>query len=335
MRVCLSALAAFLLATAVFAQEAGEAQATSSAVAVESSMAEVPAADADAAVPSASPSATADDAEAAAPSAAVSNSDFLMTEFDATPEVSTLELNQDFQTFNWVENSPVSAKSFVFELEAPAQLLLTDYKQAGDSFHVYDNGELIGATRKTEGTNAFAETPEEAVPIAQFSKAAFALAPGPHNITIEAISTFESGSGAVRLVPATEELMVQQQLYKHDDDEHDDKHDDDKHDDNKHGDKHWDHEEEEQKPDPVVALTRTQFVEVRTTSTLTTTITVPAPIELYPTTIVGTDAPVETMPSVVPGNPYPLPSPEREYGNKHGKWMKKKIENKMGKGDKW
>ncbi|KAM3584610.1 hypothetical protein VKS41_003418 [Umbelopsis sp. WA50703] len=232
MRVCLSALAAFLLATAVFAQEAGQAS------------------DAEAPAP--------------APAGSLSNADFLMPEFNATPEVSTLELNQDFQTFNWVENNPTSAKSFVFQLEAPAQLLVTDYKQAGDSFQVYDNGELIGSTAKTEGTNAYAETPEDAVSIAQFSKAAFAMAPGPHNITIEATSPYDSGSGAVRLVPATEEFMETQQLWEDEDKE-------DEHDEHDKHDKHRKHRKH--RKDPVVHLTRTEFVEIKTTSTITTYVT--------------------------------------------------------------
>jgi hypothetical protein len=122
-------------------------------------------------------------------------------------------MNQDFQIFTWGGENPMSSKSFVFELQTAAHFLLTDYKQNGDSFQVYDNGELIGATRAVSATSAYAETPEDAVADASFSKAAFSLAAGAHNITIEATSPYDFGSGAVRLVPN------RQTLYKSDDDD--------------------------------------------------------------------------------------------------------------------
>ncbi|KAH8550818.1 hypothetical protein BGW37DRAFT_495994 [Umbelopsis sp. PMI_123] len=197
MRICLSAIAAVLLAQVVLGQETPQ---------------EDTAADVSQEAAAATPTAGAE----------VSNAEFqTLQEFDTTPVVSFLEVDQDFQILSWTSDNPISTKSFVFELDAPAHLLLTDFKQNGDSFMVYDNGELIGATRPAETTEAFAATPEDAVKDKTFSKAAFALAPGAHNITVEATSPFEFGSAAVRL------LSNEQALFKDDDD--DEEEDDDHH----------------------------------------------------------------------------------------------------------
>lgn len=205
MRVCLTAIAALLLAQIVLGQEVVQDDAAAAAPAVGATEDAAPLAD------GASPAAV-----------EKSNAEFkTLADFDTTPIESALELDQEFQILSWTSANPISTKSFVFELEAPAHLLLTDFKQNGDSFMVYDKGEVIGATRPAVTTEAYAETPEDAVADASFSKAAFPLAPGPHNITIEATSPFEFGSAAVRLV------AIEQSLYTDDDKDDKDHHDDD------------------------------------------------------------------------------------------------------------
>jgi hypothetical protein len=213
MRVCLSAIAAMLLVQCIFAQEEAKEEAKE----VHPAHPEPPKA-----VHPAHPEPPKEvhPAHPGPPAQPKTNADFkTIEEYDATPVVSPLEMNQDFQVFSWGGENPLSSKSFVFELHTAAHFLLTDYKQNGDSFQVYDNGELIGATRAVNATSAYAETPEDAVADKSFSKAAFSLAAGAHNITIEATSPYDFGSGAVRLVPN------RQTLYKSDDDDHKDEED--------------------------------------------------------------------------------------------------------------
>jgi hypothetical protein len=252
MRVCLTAIAALLLAQIVLGQEAVQD-------------------DAAAAVDATEDAAPLEDG--AAPAAVEkSNADFMtLADFDTTPIESALELDQEFQVLSWTSANPISTKSFVFELEAPAHLLLTDFKQNGDSFMVYDNGEVIGATRPAVTTEAYAETPEDAVSDASFSKAAFPLAPGAHNITIEATSPFEFGSAAVRLV------ANEQSLYT-DDGEDDEEHHGDHHEEENNDSHHHQH-----KPTATAAgLTATTYVEV--SSIVTKWVTLYAPI---PSPVVG------------------------------------------------
>ncbi|KAI8579156.1 hypothetical protein K450DRAFT_300467 [Umbelopsis ramanniana AG] len=245
MRVCLTAIAALLLTQIVLGQDVVQddvAATTSVEVAPEGT---------------AAPEATAVPEEGDAPAAVEkSNAEFqLLADFDATPIETALELEQEFQILSWTSANPISTKSFVFELEAPAHLLLTDFKQNGDSFMVYDNGEVIGATRPAVTTEAYAETPEDAVADASFSKAAFPLAPGAHNITIEATSPFEFGSAAVRLV------ANEQSLYKEDDDDEKDEH-------------HKNHKDTHRKGQ---GLTATAYVEVSSIVTKWVTLFAPVP----------------------------------------------------------
>lgn len=245
MRVCLTAIAALLLAQIVLGQEAVQDDAAAAAV-----------------------DATEDAApleDGASPAAVEkSNAEFkTLADFDVTPIESALELDQEFQVLSWTSANPISTKSFVFELEAPAHLLLTDFKQNGDSFMVYDNGEVIGATRPAVTTEAYAETPEDAVADASFSKAAFPLAPGAHNITIEATSPFEFGSAAVRLV------ANEQSLYTEDED-----------DDKEHQGDHNEEATSSHHHRPTIAepiLTATNYVEISSIVTQWVTLYAPVP----------------------------------------------------------
>ncbi|KAG2176658.1 hypothetical protein INT44_007322 [Umbelopsis vinacea] len=268
MRVCLTAIAALLLAQIVLGQDVVQDEVAATSV------------DASAA-PEGTAAAAAEEGVAAVEK---SNAEFqTMADFDATPIETALELEQEFQILSWTSANPISTKSFVFELEAPAHLLLTDFKQNGDSFMVYDNGEVIGATRPAVTTEAYAETPEDAVTDASFSKAAFPLAPGAHNITIEATSPFEFGSAAVRLV------ANEQSLYKGEDEEkHDEKHDE------KYGKKHGDHHDDDHHDHHEQHLTATAYVEVSSIVTKWVTLYAPVPSAITVPGALSTFAPVPT-----------------------------------------
>lgn len=115
----------------------------------------------------------------------------------------------------------------------------------GDVFEVIDNGKSIGKTSElqiTPGTEPlYAATPEEAFEDARFSKAAYLLEAGAHEITIKvADSVNENGTGAVRVVQKIQSLWGKKHE-KHDDDDEDDEDNDDEEDDDK---KDWKKKEE-------------------------------------------------------------------------------------------
>ncbi|ORZ24698.1 hypothetical protein BCR42DRAFT_95041 [Absidia repens] len=145
----------------------------------------------------------------------------------ATP----LDYDLKFQTFNWAtkEGKTSVDRSFSLDLTEPASLQITDYKLGGDMYEISDNGKIIGMTSNSNSTtNAFAETPEDAVADKRFSRGEFNLAKGHHDITINVHqSPYGVGSGAVRVVKKLQALYGKDHDDDDDDDEDWEKHDDD------------------------------------------------------------------------------------------------------------
>ncbi|CAO3596226.1 unnamed protein product [Absidia cylindrospora] len=174
----------------------------------------------------------------------------------ATP--TPLDYDLKFQTFNWAtkEGKTNVDRSFSLDLTEPASLQITDYKLGGDMYEISDNGKIIGMTSNSNGTtNAFAETPEDAVADKRFSRGEFNLAKGHHDITINVHqSPYGVGSGAVRVVKKLQALYGKDHDDDDDDDEDWEKHDDDDddHDDHDDDDDDWekdDHDDDWEKDD--------------------------------------------------------------------------------------
>jgi hypothetical protein len=95
-----------------------------------------------------------------------------------------------------------------------------------------DNGKSIGKTSELEmnpeAEPVYAATPEEALEDLRFSKAAYPLEAGAHEITIKvADSVNENGTGAVRVVQKVQSLKKKHDKEDDEDDEDDDEDDKD------------------------------------------------------------------------------------------------------------
>ncbi|KAI9280757.1 hypothetical protein BY458DRAFT_487309 [Sporodiniella umbellata] len=164
----------------------------------------------------------------AAVAVASSNSDFNPVSFAASEKVSS-ELSGEFTTFRWKGDSSIAQETFDVVVEDTARIQVTDYKNRGDSFEIFDNGKLVGATSEVSGEadeKAFAATPEEALEDDRFSKGVFTLGKGEHKITIKATGPYEAGTAAIRLLDHAEVAFHKQSGGKDDDDEEDWHHDD-------------------------------------------------------------------------------------------------------------
>ncbi|KAI7882555.1 hypothetical protein K492DRAFT_206019 [Lichtheimia hyalospora FSU 10163] len=150
-----------------------------------------------------------------------------------------VELTDSFSLFRWSGDSDAQAvETFSVNLDKPARIQVTDFKNRGDTFKIYDNGNLIGETSQVDSEqdeSVYAATPEEALENDQFSKGTFDIAQGDHSITIKASGPYDAGTAAIRLI---QEPSQNQQLHKKksgkkggkswdDDDDEDDKWDDD------------------------------------------------------------------------------------------------------------
>lgn len=97
-------------------------------------------------------------------------------------------------------------------------------------FEVLDNGKSIGSTSEPgERDSVYAATPEEALEEEGFSKGAYALDAGQHQMTIKvAESLHENGTGAVRVVQILQAFYNSKEVDKsHDDKSHNDDSSDD------------------------------------------------------------------------------------------------------------
>ena len=117
-------------------------------------------------------------------------------------------LEETFAQFHWDKDGK-ALEAFEVELEEPGKIQIVDFKMNGDAFGVYDNDQLIGKTPAIDPLakgNAFAATTEEAESDARFSQGVYDLDKGRHVITIRSLGTYESGTGAIRLIPRLQKM---------------------------------------------------------------------------------------------------------------------------------
>ncbi|KAF7728215.1 hypothetical protein EC973_006496 [Apophysomyces ossiformis] len=129
------------------------------------------------------------------------------------PSALAAQLTENFSTFRWNGQEATVKETFDITLDAPASVQITDFKNRGDVFEVYDNGKLLGQTSAVERIQdgeVYAATPEEALKDSRFSNGIFPLSQGQHKLSIKAMSPYDAGTAAIRLV---RENSQQQRLY--------------------------------------------------------------------------------------------------------------------------
>ncbi|CEP09079.1 hypothetical protein [Parasitella parasitica] len=177
-------------------------------------------------------------------------------------QVSTLELKEDFETFHWIkaDQDAMIDRAFTLDLKEPAELQITDFMMGGDVYEIMDNGISIGKTSNVEdAAELFATTPQEALEDERFSKAAYPLGAGAHEITIKVASSLnENGTGAIRIVQNMQSFHKKggkkdddedDDNKEHDDGDEDDDEDDDEDEDDKDGEDDEDDERDEDDED--------------------------------------------------------------------------------------
>jgi hypothetical protein len=100
--------------------------------------------------------------------------------------------------------STVAGSPFTFNDSTSTVLTITDIEFPGDTFSVFDNGNLIGTTNSVNpiGTT-YCTTAAGCLANSLYSHGEFTFAPGANSITIKvASSPFGSGEVAFRLDPA-------------------------------------------------------------------------------------------------------------------------------------
>ncbi|GAA5809303.1 hypothetical protein MFLAVUS_002710 [Mucor flavus] len=180
-------------------------------------------------------------------SALATNADFNPVNFLEEAASVSAPLTDAFVTFRWKGGESVARESFDLMVEHGARIQITDFKNRGDMFEIFDNGKSLGMTTKVDAMKddqVFAATPEEALKDDRFSKGVFDLAKGAHKITIKANGPYEAGTAAIRVLNHSN-VAFHKKGGKHDDDDEDDK--DDKHhdDDDDEDDKHHDDDDDE------------------------------------------------------------------------------------------
>jgi PEP-CTERM motif len=100
--------------------------------------------------------------------------------------------------------STVTGSPFTFNDSASTVLTITDIEFPGDTFSVFENGNLIGTTNSvTPIVGTFCFSPDECLASSLYSHGEFDFAAGPNSITIKAAnSPFDGGNVAFRLDPA-------------------------------------------------------------------------------------------------------------------------------------
>ncbi|KAI7861833.1 hypothetical protein BDF14DRAFT_1746602 [Spinellus fusiger] len=135
-------------------------------------------------------------------------------------------LNETFSNFHWNGQNAMARETYTFELAEPSFLQITDYKNSGDVFVVYDNDTVIGETSaipESADKEVFAGTPEAALSDDRFSQGVFPLAVGAHKISIFAKSPYEAGTAAIRMMTSFQQALYKKGKWDHggDDDEED------------------------------------------------------------------------------------------------------------------
>ncbi|KAG0168890.1 hypothetical protein DFQ30_004203 [Apophysomyces sp. BC1015] len=111
---------------------------------------------------------------------------------------------KEFDYFHWTgKENAIALETFVADLDKPAVLQVTDFKNRGDMFRIYDNDNYLGQTSTVmpvEDDDTFASTPEDALMDNRFSKGLFELGRGAHRIVIKAKGPYDAGTAAIRLI---------------------------------------------------------------------------------------------------------------------------------------
>lgn len=147
-----------------------------------------------------------------------------------------IQLTDAFTDFHWEGNDAMARETFSLQLDKAAQIQITDFKNRGDMFEIYDNDVLLGKTSEVDASQddqVYAATPEEALNDERYSKGTFALGQGEHRIAIKAKSPYEAGTAAIRLIQEQDQNVLKKSKKKGWDDDDDD-------DDDKKGD--WEHD---------------------------------------------------------------------------------------------
>lgn len=162
----------------------------------------------------------------------------------------TTSLNSTFSIFRWKGKEAYAKESFDVNIKTPVRIQVTDYKNRGDMFEVFDNGQSLGSTTKVDGKkddDVFASTPEEALKDERFSKGVFDLDAGEHKITIKAVGPYEAGTAAIRILDHVNPAGFYKKGGHHDEEDEDD--DKEWHKDDDDDDKEWHKDESEEKGD--------------------------------------------------------------------------------------
>lgn len=160
------------------------------------------------------------------------NADFNPVNFADKAVSASASLTNEFVNFRWKGEEATAQESFDLNVENTARIQVTDFKNRGDMFEIFDNGKSLGFTTKVDALKdeeVFAATPEEALNDERFSKGTFDLAKGEHKITIKAVGPYEAGTAAIRVLDHAN-VAFHKKEKDHDDDHDDDDDDDDKHD---------------------------------------------------------------------------------------------------------
>ncbi|ORY96861.1 hypothetical protein BCR43DRAFT_524892 [Syncephalastrum racemosum] len=127
------------------------------------------------------------------------------------PAANNVELTDAFADFHWSGNEAMAQETYTVNLEQPSRIQITDFKNRGDSFEIYDNDKLLGKTSEVEQNKddqVFAATPEEALEDERYSKGTFDLEEGEHKITIKASGPYEAGTAAIRLIDGVDQNVL-------------------------------------------------------------------------------------------------------------------------------
>ena len=124
--------------------------------------------------------------------------------------VASVPLGYDtWSPFNWGSGVPAAADpTFEFSSAVPSRVIVTDGYNPGDQFRVSDNLGVLGVTSTPSAPVAFppfwTEDPNEALAQCEYSRGCFDLAPGDHEISIEAIQNpWDYGHGFLRIEEGT------------------------------------------------------------------------------------------------------------------------------------
>ncbi|ORX59803.1 hypothetical protein DM01DRAFT_1371652 [Hesseltinella vesiculosa] len=129
---------------------------------------------------------------------------FVLGQQKETAEEKTL--TDEFQDITWDQGDAMAFQSFKFKLREDTMLQLTDYREPGDVFDVFDFGKSLGKTSTPAPLQQWAgqspiTSPLEAMLDERYSRGQILLKPGDHHLTFGVVAQpHGAGSAAVRLI---------------------------------------------------------------------------------------------------------------------------------------